>query len=492
MNRPIDSPSTAEADAEELAKFGYDQQLRRSMGWFSSFAISFSLISIITGIFANFTFGFQQIGPAVIWSWCLVAGGQFFVALVLADLSTRIPLAGYGYQWSSRLVGPHFGYWVGWLLLMQFLTGFPGVCHALATTLCSWTLSGEAATHWVPWVSVGIVSVIAIVHLLGIRIVALVNDFGVIAEITAVVLISAALWALHLWHRTTDWNILINDTSPLTGASAGLSAWALSLLMGAWCLTGFEAAADLAEETHQPRRVVPRVVLTAELSSAVFGLLLLAGLVLAFGQVRGAAPGENLVVSILTDSFGAGWMPWVMLVVVVSIFACGVASMAATTRLIFSLARDHMLPASTMLKAVHRRWQTPAGAIAVVWAISVAVILGFGRLEIITSISAAAGYLGYAGIMLASFRARGAGEGFSLGRWQQPIRVIALLWTLGVVAALTVPDTATSADEVSRLPAKSTLAAIVVGGAIYGLIVRRRIVQGVAGPPPVGRSDHPR
>jgi len=484
MNQPaVAMPHAPDADARDLAEFGYVQQLHRSMGWFSSFAISFSLISIITGIFANFTFGFQQVGPAVIWSWCAVAVGQFFVALVLADLSTRIPLAGYGYQWSSRLVGPHYGYWVGWLLLMQFLTGFPGVCHALATTICAWTLDGQTIATWVPWVAVAIVTITAIIHVAGIRVVSFVNDFGVIAEITAVIVISAALWVLYLISGSVGWTFLANDTSPVTGASAGLSAWALSLLMGAWCLTGFEAAADLAEETHQPRRVVPRVVLTAEASSALFGFLLLAGLIFGFANLPADQSGENLVVSILTDSLGSTWMPLVMLVVVISIFACGVASMAATTRLLFSLARDNMLPAAGVLKSVHHRWQTPVGAIALVWAVSIAVILGFGRLEIITSISAAAGYLGYAGIVMASFRARGSGAGFSLGRWQQPVRITALLWTLAVVAALTIPDTAVSADEVSRLPAKSTLAAIVVGAVVYIFLVRRRIVQGIAGPP---------
>ena len=168
LNQPrhaaISEIESADRDAAELAQYGYVQQLRRSMGAFSSFAISFSLISITTGIFANFTFGFRQVGPAVIWSWSVVAAGQFLVALVLADLSTRIPLSGYGYQWSSRLVNPHYGYFVGWLLLMQFLTGFPGVCHALATAVCTWGLEPATAAAWIPWVAVAIVPTIALVH----------------------------------------------------------------------------------------------------------------------------------------------------------------------------------------------------------------------------------------------------------------------------------------------------------------------------------------
>ncbi|REK18155.1 MAG: amino acid permease [Planctomycetota bacterium] len=474
----------AAADAAELARFGYAQQLRRTMGAFSSFAIAFSLISIITGIFANFTFGFRQVGPAVIWSWSVVALGQLLVALVLADLSTRIPLSGYGYQWSTRLVNPHFGYFVGWLLLMQFLTGFPGVCHALATALCSWAIADESAALWVPWVAVAVVSVIALVHLFGIKLVAIVNDLGVIAELIAGLVLTAGLLGLYLWRGGPDLSFLLDRTSPISGAPAGVSAFALSLLMGAWCLTGFEAAADLAEETHRPRHVIPRVILTAEISSAVCGFFLLAGLILGIEDAAATSQQENMVTAILGQRLGNTWMPLVMLVVLVSILACGVASMAATTRLVFSLARDNMLPFSGVLKSVHQRLGTPAGAIVLVWAVSNAVILGFGRLEIITSISAAAGFLGYAGIVWASFRARGHAEGFSLGKLQTPLRLAALIWTLTVVAALTIPDSGAGSESIAHLPAKSTLAACAMGGVIYAAIVRRRIARGEAGPPP--------
>ncbi|MFO0945157.1 MAG: amino acid permease [Planctomycetota bacterium] len=482
-------PAEHDRDAAELERFGYAQQLRRTMGAFSSFAISFSLVSIITGIFANLTFGYRQMGPAVIWSWILVAVGQFLVALVLADLASRIPLSGYGYQWSTRLVNAHFGYFVGWLLLMQFLTGFPGVCHTLATALCAWFLGNDAAAEWIPWVAVGVVSVTALLHLFGIRLVSLVNDAGVVAELLGAAVITVALLAIHAYRGSPSLSHFLENVREIDGVGAGLSAFALSLLMGAWCLTGFEAAADLAEEIHQPKRVVPRVILTAALSSSVAGALFLAGLILCVRDPREAFRQENLVVSVLEESLGNTWMPLVMLVVAISIFACGVASMAATTRLVFSLARDNMLPFSHPLKRVHPRWQTPAGAIVLVWLVSTAVILGFRRLEIITSVSAAAGYLGYMGIIAAAFRARGDAEGFSLRGMQFAVRAAAFVWVTIIVAALTIPEADSSPNAISRLPAKSTFAACAVGAGIYWTIIRGRIRRGEAGPPRAGAID---
>ena len=129
------SQSKVDKDSKLLAKFGYKQDLNRSMKGFSSFAISFSLISILTGIFANFHFGYSEVGPWISLSWLIVFVGQFFVALIMAELSVRFPISGYGYQWSSRLVNSRLGFATGWLLLMQFLTGFPGICKTLGIVL---------------------------------------------------------------------------------------------------------------------------------------------------------------------------------------------------------------------------------------------------------------------------------------------------------------------------------------------------------------------
>ena len=129
------SLSRNDNDSRELAKFGYKQDLKRSMKKFSSFAVSFSLISILTGIFANFHFGFSEVGGFIPFSWTIVFVGQFIVALIMAELSVNFPISGYGYQWTYRLVGPKLGFTTGWLLLLQFLTGFPGICKALSMLL---------------------------------------------------------------------------------------------------------------------------------------------------------------------------------------------------------------------------------------------------------------------------------------------------------------------------------------------------------------------
>ncbi|MBL9123748.1 MAG: amino acid permease [Planctomycetaceae bacterium] len=476
--------------AAELETFGYRQQLQRTMGAFSSFALSFSLISITTGIFANFGHGIRQAGPAVIWSWSLAVVGQLLVALVIADLATRIPLSGYGYQWASRLVSPHYGFFVGWLLTLQWLTGFPGICKTLADYLHGFVHPGCTVTGHSLGLVVVIISAIAIIHLWGIRLAALVNDVGVIAEIVGAAVVTLALLLLYGFSRPDGFSFLLDSTNYATGQPADAKAFAFSLLLGAWCLTGFEAAADLAEETHQPRDVVPKAIIMSELSSGIGGFLMLAAFILAIGDLRSVqAIGDAPLLTIIQQRLGTWITPAVMLVLFASIFACGVASLAATTRLLFALARDNMLPGSSVLKQVHAVHQTPRNVILLVWVVIVLLVLGlsyFEQLNAITSISAVTGYLGYAGIVVSALFAparSGVSGGFGLGRWRVPVAIAALAWTLGVVVALLMPNTGDAQTVSTATTARVTAGGIGLGLLLYVGYGWRRIRNGTAGPP---------
>ena len=471
-------------DAKELQQFGYAQQLSRSMGGFSSFAVAFSLISVFTGVSANFGHGLRQVGGSLVWSWLVVLAGQMLVALLLAELSTRLPLSGYGYQWTSRLVNPHFGFFVGWLLTLQFLTGFPGVCATLATQVGQWLGGRWATPSALTALTLAVIALITLIHLFGIRLASRVNNIGVWTELLGVVILSLALIVLAL-SRHASAAVVLESTNATTGATAGLGAWALSLLVGAWCLTGFEAAADLAEETHQPKRVVPRAMLRSLMGSGIAGFLLLSGVMLAIKDLPAAQRAADPLITTLQQALGAGWIAPVLVVIGVSVFACGLASMAATSRLLFALARDRMLPGARWLAFVAEGHRTPRNAILFIWAVSSAVVVGLPTLEVMTQISSVAGYLGYGGIVIAALRAPAspAGEGFRLGRARIGIGIAALVWVLGLVLALTIPPTPLPGIKTEHLPALSTAVAIGVGVGIYLMVIRRRLLRGEAGPP---------
>jgi len=457
-------------DSGELRKFGYKQELHRTMGGFSSFAISFSLISVLTGIFANFNFGFQQVGGAIVWSWLLVGGGQFLVALVMADLSTRFPISGYGYQWTARLVNPHFGFFVGWLLLMQFITGFPGTSQAIGITLMG-MLGGETTGWPVTLITLGIISLVTLVHLFGIRLVSLVNNLGVYAELAGVAILIIVLSVIWIISGAVNTEKLFEATNALSERAPGFSAFALSLLLGAWCLTGFEAAADLAEETKSPRKHVPRAVISSQASAALAGFVILVLLILSVDDISKAQDQSNSLIYILENAIGQRGTAMTGIVVILSIYACAVASMATATRLLFSMSRDRVLPFSNFLSRVNKKRQTPQMATLVVWFLSCVAILTFRRIEIITSVGTVAAYLGYSGIMLGTLittKDSGTVEGFSLGKMKTPVRGAALVWTLLIVAALALPETTIPGINIKHLPALQTSTGPVGPGSNFG------------------------
>lgn len=483
------SPDVDPHDADDLRKFGYEQVLARQIGGFSSFALAFSLISVFTGVFANFGHGLRQVGAAVVVSWLIVLLGQSLVALVLADLSTRMPLSGYGYQWTSRLVNPHVGFFVGWLLTLQFLTGFPGICATLATELGSllggnWT---EPPAHTA--VTLGIIAAVAVIHLLGLRLAALINDAGVWTELIGVMVVSGVLIALALYRQADLTQLASTGTTP-DGRPAGLGAWALSLLLGAWCLTGFEAAADLAEETRQPRRTVPRAILASLLGAGLAGALLLAGLVLNAPDLEAVRADPHPLSAILQAALGRTGWTIVLAVGGISIFACALASMAGASRLLFAMGRDRMLPAAPLLAAVDPARRSPRNAILFIWFLSSLIVLVLPTLEVITQISAVAGYVGYAGIVAAALTApadHGPGRSRpAAGR--QWIAIAALCWTLAVVAALTVSPQQIPGVRTLHLPALSSAVGLGVGVVVYLVCIRGRILAGTAGPPRGGQA----
>src|SRR6266699_5471364 len=126
------------AEAEAIVeRAGYKPELRRSLKFFSMFAIAFSIISITTGIFLNYGFGLLYWGPASIWTWPIVGVGNLMIAFVVAELGTRIPLAGYAYQWSARLVNPTYGWFVGFAGLLYMAVGGGAIMLGWRLRCCS-------------------------------------------------------------------------------------------------------------------------------------------------------------------------------------------------------------------------------------------------------------------------------------------------------------------------------------------------------------------
>jgi amino acid transporter len=448
------------ADSPEVIveRAGYRPELRRSLRFFSMFAIAFSIISITTGIFLNYAFGLSYWGPAAIWTWPIVGVGNMMIALVVAELGTRIPLAGYAYQWSARLVNPTYGWFVGFAGLLYMAVGGGAIMLGVASPLLLSEFNvSNPSPQLVLSVAIILMLLPVVINIISIQVAARVNNVAVFTEIIGTVVFGVllfVLWGVHAKPTPYGLSILTNTTSTLHNPT--WYAFALAGLLGAFTLVGFELAADMSEDAVNPVKSVPRGVLWAVGGSAVLGMIALIGFTVAIPSLKAV---ESSSLPLLT--IAGYWLPsWLVKVfvafVIFSMFSILVVGSGAQARLVYSLSRDNMLPFSRALRKINVRSQTPIVALLVFAVIDLGVMIygyyqasAFGTLVGATAIIP---YIIYFLITLAYAIKRRATDSipgaFSLGRWAWPVIGFVLVYTALIMIVLSLPSPFHGADKV--------------------------------------------
>ena len=470
-----------------MGDFGYASQFPRVLRRFALFAIAFSIVSITTGIFVNYSYGLTQLGPAAVWLWPVAAVGQFLVVLVLAELAGHFPLAGANYQWTARLVGSRFGYVVGSLGVLYGAVGLPGIALIGLAPLTATVLGLDAENvRLLLFIAVLALVVAYLINVVRVQLAARVNNVAVFAEIIGTVVLSVVVFLA--WVRGGNgataggghgFGFLFTTATeaPLADAIVG------GALVGIFTLVGFEAAADMAEEAVDARRAVPRAMILSVVVSGVLGMFALVGFTLAIPDLPAIQASPVPLAAIAEYWLGPVVTKVFLAVVVFSMFALIVVAAASNSRLIFAMARDGMLPFSVALRRVHPRTGTPVPALVVSLVVCLALLV-YGTADgnafaVLVGATALVPYLVYL-LTLGGYLARRralveAGEGgFRLGAAALPVAGLALLWLVAVVAALTLPEAFRSADYV-------VIGALALAGIWYVAALRRRLRDGTAG-----------
>lgn len=442
---------STDQDDTDLAELGYRPSLDRSVGRFGSFAAGVSYISILTGTFQLFYFGFGSGGPAYWWSWPMVFAGQLMVALCFAELAGRYPIAGSIYNWSKRLGSATTSWLAGWTMLIASIVTLSAVVLAYQLTLpqvwSGFQLVGDGSGTYdfaVNAVLLGSVLVLftTVVNAYGVKLMSRINSFGVLLELVAAVLL-VVLLAVNIRRGPS----VLTETA-MTGEGRDLGyvgAFLVAALASGYVMYGFDTASSLGEETKNPRRTAPRAILTALLASFVLGGLILLFAILAapdLGDERlGMSSGglQLIVLQALGSNLGKAFL----VCVVVAITVCALAVHAATIRIVFAMARDNNLPGGSVLARVHPTRRTPVVPAVAIGVLAVLILVVNIRqpqiFTVVTSIAIILIYLAYllvTGPMLLA-RLRGEwepGESFSLGRWGLPVNIAAVVW--GTVFAI--------------------------------------------------------
>ena len=468
-------------DVHDLHRLGYAQELFRTMGGFSNFAISFSIISILTGAVILFDYGLAWGGPAAsTLGWPLVSVFTLMIAAAMAEIASAYPTAGGLYYWSSRMKNKDWGWWTAWFNLAGQIAIVAGIDFAAASfvnsgivtpilnnfgiqygngsaILGSSLVSGQLLTMAV------LLATQLFLNIAGIRIVAFLNDMSVWWHIGTVLVIVGALFLISSGKAHADispFAIGPLDTtmtaSPLgfnLGPAIGYAvpvAFLFSLLQAQWTYTGYDASAHVAEETVSARLSSAWGVFISVAVSAVVGYIVLLGVVThlpPLDQVMNCDPtkvalcsqyygGTAVVFSTLSYNLGTlGDLLGAAIAVAMSL--CGLASIAAAGRMLFAFSRDHGVPGSPWLRKVSHRFRTPANATVAIVVFSYLltnaayIAGGFTAIAIVTAISTIALYWAYGvPIFLGIFGKQEWRDHavWKMGRFSRPIAALACLW----------------------------------------------------------------
>jgi urea carboxylase system permease len=425
-----------ERDSADLARFGYKQELKRSLGFFSSFAVAFSYISPSTGIFTLFSLGLITIGGVFIWTWPVVALGQFIVALNFAEVSSHYPVAGSVFQWTKYLANRSYSWFTGWIYLFAGILTVTAVVGTLPLALIpalnglGWHSlgAGNATTLLHTQLVVALITlvVITILNIYGVRLVSLINNTGVVFEILGMFVFALVLLA---FHNHQGFHVVTNSAGlPVTG-----STFLAAMFMSLFVIYGFDTASTLSEETKDPRRAAPKAVLFSVIGAFIIGGVFLLGTLVAIPHLGFAVKNAWGPAQIIEANFSTGFATLYLFVVSAAIFVCCLSILAATIRLCFGMSRDNQLPISGVLSRVSPRLHTPVWSCVVIALLSAIPFLQYSGAGTIAIAATGMIYLSYflGNIVIMLARARGwprVSAPFKLGRWGMLVNVVALLY----------------------------------------------------------------
>ncbi|MGC5013535.1 amino acid permease [Streptosporangium sp. DT93] len=424
-----------------VEEFGYRQAMQRGTGRFASFAVAFAFVSIATGIFTTYGAVLNSSGPAGIWTWPFVIIGQLAVAFVFGSLAARIPVTGYSYQWMSRLANPVLGWIIGWISFTFLAIVVVAVDYTIASTVMP-VLLGYEGTALNAWVITSVVILFqAVLVALSTKWTERVNNFAVTAELVGMIALVLLLLGVGFVAKEVDFaNLFSTGAVPAEnylsfGTLTSAGPWMLGFLLGAFTIVGFESAANLAEETRDPARVVPRAMWQAVLASGVLGFLFLVAVTLLAGDPVELAKSGTPVADVISRVLGPVVGTALLVLVVIAIFACGMVILMTGVRLVWAMSRDRRFPGWQALSQVSPRFGTPLKATVFMFVVGELILAVFStRTDALFGLFAAATllpaiiYTGTVVMYVVKRKSLPPSKGFDLGRWEIPVIVVALVW----------------------------------------------------------------
>ena len=428
----------ADRDSAQLEALGYDSKFDRSMSLWANFSLGFTYLSPVVGVYTLFAFAIATGGPAMFWNYLFVAIGQLLVAIVFGEIVSQFPIAGGLYPWARRLVGKRWAWMAGWVYLWALCATIAGVAVGGAPFLAE--LFGiNAGGGGQVAIAVALIAATTALNVSGTKLLARVAMFGFICELLGAIVVGAYVLTVA---RRQSFGVLFQSFG--LGNGHYLFAFVASSVAAMWCYYGFEACGDVAEETPDASRTIPKAMRMTIYMGAFAAMLVCLALVLGIPDLQAVLSGKDTdpVVTVLRTAMGPVGLRAVIAVVMVSFISCLISLEAATSRLLFSYGRDRMIAGHKWLSTLSEHTRVPVNALIFAGVVPVIITITGLLLEkmIQTIVVSAAGgiYVAFQMIVLAALIARVKGwkpsGSFQLGIWGWPVNLAAL--TYGVLAII--------------------------------------------------------
>lgn len=455
-------------DSEALGKYHYKQELKRSLKFFSVFAFAFSAISLTTGIFQNFGFVMTTVGPLGIWTFPLVGIGSIIVAAILGEISTHVPITGHCYMWMSKLHSKGMGWIIGWINFCYLIIVLPSIDNSLSPVVAA-LFNIPSTTLNLVLIAEAALTLQLLLNIFSVKLSSLLNSAATITESAGILLLTIILFACALHNGTSISHL--TAVSITTSHNSLLMPMLLSFLMGFYTLVGFESAANMSDETENAVHNVPRAMISAIGFSTLFGTLFLIATVLATKNLGAVVKSDSPLPLIIESNLGPVVGKLFLVIVIISIFACGLVFMTSASRTVYAMSRDDAFFASGLFKKVSKKTSTPIAACILFWVIGTGFLAATTPVVLSTA-AAALPSLFYLLTIICYAQVRGklvpqAGA-FSLKKAGTPLMAVAIVWLACGFGIMSLPKDFQSATFINVI-------LISIGVVLYFAYFRRKM-----------------
>ncbi len=464
----------ADFDSEQLARLGYTSQFDRTMSKRENFSLGFTYLSPVVGVYSVFALAIGAGGPPMWWNYLFVGLGQLLVCLIFGEVVSQFPISGGLYPWARRLVGKRWAWLAGWIYAWALCATVSAVA-AGGSPFVAALIGTDFGPGTQVAVSIAMIALVTALNLSGTRLLARVAMFGFICELIGALVVGGFLL---LFARHQPLSILL-DTQGLSVGGSYWPAFVASAVGSMFCYYGFEACGDVAEETPNAAREIPRAMRMTIYVGGGSAMFVCLALLLAIPDLPGVMAGKvsDPVAATLIAAVGMTGFRAIIAVVLVSFLSCLLSLQAAASRLLFAYGRDQMIIGSGYLVRISPRHHVPVNAVLVTALVPALVsVTGLwlkDAIATIISFAAAGIYIAFQMLVLGALIARVRGWRpagvFRLGRWALPVNIAALLFGVGAITDMMWPR-APQDPWYSNYGMLAGTAAIVLSGIVYMLV----------------------